>query len=454
MKKARTKYVCQSCGYEAPKWMGKCSECGSWNSFVEEVVETKKRDRSSSVSPKNRPIPITEIPDGEQERLCTGIGEFDRVLGGGVVPGSVMLVGGAPGMGKSTLLLQIGAAMANQGKSVLYISGEESLRQIKIRADRLSIRSDKLKLLSETNVESIQSVFMQENPDLTVVDSIQTIYSPDLESLPGNVSQVRYCGHELSAVAKESQMPLFLVGHMTKEGSIAGPRVLEHLVDGLLILEGDEQHLYRLLRSVKNRFGSTNEVGIFEMTDKGVREVNNPSESLLSQRKADASGTAITVSLQGTRPLLVEVQALVTPTSYGMPQRTATGIDHRRLSILLAVLEKRMGMRFGTQDVFVNAAGGLQLKEPAVDLAVTAAMVSSFREKPLNENVSVLGEVGLAGEVRGVSQIGQRVAEAERLGFRRMIMPKVNQKDIQKKSNMELVGVTSVREAIGALLKS
>ncbi len=454
MKKSRSKYVCQSCGYESPKWLGRCSECGSWNSFVEELVEPKSAKRSTRVSPINRPVPISKVPAAAEKRLRTGIGEFDRVLGGGIVEGSVLLVGGAPGMGKSTLLLQVGAALASQGKRILYVSGEESLHQIKIRADRLSIDSERLALLSETNVEYIKAVLHEEKPDLAVVDSIQTLYSPDLESLPGNVSQVRYCGHGLTTVAKEGQTPLFLVGHMTKEGTIAGPRVLEHLVDGLLLLEGDDQHLYRLLRSVKNRFGSTNEVGIFEMTDRGVEEVKNPSEYLLSQSRAEVSGTVVTVSLQGSRPLLVEVQALVTSTSYGIPQRTATGIDHRRLSILVAVLEKRLGLRFGTQDVFVNAAGGLYLKEPGVDLAVALAMVSSIRDKPLDHRAVVMGEVGLAGEVRGVSHTERRVSEAERLGFQRMILPKSNLKGIQKKTKIELVGVETVGEAVQKFMRS
>ena len=452
MKKQRTKYVCQSCGYESPKWLGKCMDCGSWNSFVEEVVASKSSKRPIPASPNNRPVAIDQIPVAEQKRMRSGIGEFDRVLGGGIVLGSVFLIGGAPGIGKSTLLLQICAALTNQNKSVLYVSGEESLQQIKMRADRLSIISNKLILLSETDVESIKALILEEKPDLVVVDSIQTVYSQELESLPGNVSQVRLCGHTLTMTAKQVGIPLFLVGHMTKDGSIAGPRVLEHLVDGLLLLEGDEQHLYRLLRSAKNRFGSTNEVGIFEMTDLGIQEVKNPSEYLLSQGKIHASGTAITVSLQGTRPFLVEVQALVTSTSYGVPQRAATGIDHRRLSILLAVLEKRLGMRFGTQDVFVNAVGGLYLKEPAVDLALALALVSSLRDKPLNGKAAVVGEIGLTGEVRGIAHIEKRVSEVHRLGLEKLFLPKGNLKGIRNKTGIQLVGVESISEAVKALM--
>ncbi len=452
MKKIHSKYVCQSCGYESPRWLGKCPECGTWNSFVEEQIELRKERRSSSIRVANRPMPITKILPAEEKRLKTGIGEFDRVLGGGIVLGSVILVGGAPGIGKSTLLLQVGSELARQGKKILYISGEESLNQIKMRADRLSISSENFALLSETNAESIITILREEKPDIAVMDSIQTVYTPELESLPGNVSQVRFCGYAMTAAAKEEEIPLFLVGHVTKEGSIAGPRVLEHLVDSLLLLEGDEQHLYRLLRAVKNRFGSTNEVGLFEMTDKGVMEVKNPSEYLLSQRQDKTSGTVVTVSMEGTRPILVEVQALVAPTSYGVPQRTATGIDHRRLSILLAVLEKRIGLRFGTQDVFVNAAGGLRLTEPGVDLAVAVAMVSSLKEKPVNGKVAVIGEVGLAGEVRGISQISKRISEAERLGFQKIVLPKVNLKGLQKKTGIELVGVETVREAVTGLV--
>jgi DNA repair protein RadA/Sms len=451
MKKERTKYVCQSCGYTSPKWMGKCSECGAWNAFIEEKVEPVSRLRAgtSKVVPKS--VLLKDIEEPQLARIKTGTGEFDRVLGGGIVIGSIILVGGAPGIGKSTLLLQVCSKIANQGKKVLYISGEESLQQIKLRADRLSIRSDNLKLLSETDLESIASVFRIDKPDFCVVDSIQTVHHSQLESLPGNVSQVRTCGYTLSVVAKEEQIPVFLVGHVTKEGSIAGPRVLEHLVDGLLLMEGDEQHAYRLLRAVKNRFGSTNEIGLFEMTDKGIMEVAHPSEYLLSYRHDGTSGSVVTVSLEGTRPLLVEVQALVASTSYGIPQRITTGIEHRRLAILLAVLEKRVGLKFGTQDVFVNAAGGLHIREPAVDLAVSIAVASSLKDRPIDPKVTVVGEVGLSGEVRGVSQIERRIVEVERLGFKKLILPNIGLSDLQKKTKLQLMGVQCIREAVQKL---
>lgn len=453
-KKIKSKYVCQACGYESPRWMGKCPECGQWNVFVEEQIESnlKRRPGSSKIVPKS--ISLNAIQEPEVLRVHTGIKEFDRVLGGGIVVGSVILVGGAPGIGKSTLLLQVCSKIANQGKKVLYISGEESLQQIKLRADRLSIRSDNLKLLSETDLESIASVFRVDKPDFCVVDSIQTVYHSELESLPGNVSQVRTCGYTLSVVAKEEQIPVFLVGHVTKEGSIAGPRVLEHLVDGLLLMEGDEQHVYRLLRAVKNRYGSTNEVGLFEMTDKGIIEVANPSECLLSQRRDDSSGSVVTVSLEGTRPLLVEVQALVASTSYGIPQRITTGIEHRRLAILLAVLEKRIGFKFGTQDVFINAAGGLYIGEPAVDLAVLAAIASSLKDRPIDPRLAVVGEVGLSGEVRGVSQIERRIGEVERLGFKKIMLPNIGLSELQKKTKLKLVGVNRVGEAVQKLTKN
>ena len=424
-----------------------------WNCFVEEQVQGKKPDQQIRLKSSGKPVSINSVPNHTENRLQSGIEEFDRILGGGIVPGAVMLVGGAPGMGKSTLLLQVCAALADKQKKILYISGEESQVQIKLRAERLLIQSDSFYLLTETNVEFIEQIIKSERPDFVVVDSIQTISSQVLESLPGNVSQVRYCGHILTKVAKEGNIPFFLIGHVTKEGTLAGPRVLEHLVDGLLLLEGDNQHIYRLLRAVKNRFGSTNEVGIFEMTDSGMQEVKNPSEYLLSQKQDNASGSVITVSLEGTRPLLVEVQALVTPTSYNIPQRTATGVDARRLSIILAVLEKRIGLRFGTQDVFVNAAGGMRLTEPGVDLAVAVALVSSQKEKLVNKNTVVMGEVGLAGEIRGISQIEKRIKEAKRMGFKTAVLPKSSQMSLTMKPNIETIGVKTVNEAISCLIK-
>ncbi|MBN2028992.1 DNA repair protein RadA [bacterium] len=453
MKKVRSKYVCQSCGYESLKWMGKCSECGSWNSFIEEVVESQKEKRKNAVVIKNRPLSITKVSQVSEKRLITGIEEFDRVVGGGIVLGSVNLLGGAPGIGKSTLLLQACAHLANQGKKVLYVSGEESLSQIKMRADRLSIHSDHFFLLAETDADTIVAVLKAEKPDMAVIDSIQTVFTSDLESLPGNVSQVRFCGHAITVTAKEEHIPLFLIGHVTKDGSIAGPRVLEHLVDGLLLFEGDGQYDYRILRAVKNRFGSTNEIGLFEMSDRGMVGVNQPSEFLLAQRRPDISGTVVTVHLEGTRSFLVEVQALVTPTRYGIPQRTTTGIDSRRLAILLAVLEKRLGLPFGNQDVFVNAAGGLRLTEPGVDLAVALALISSLKEKPIDAKIAVVGEIGLGSEIRTVSQIEKRISEAERLGFKQFIYPKNNQVKKSQRTGIRLMGMESLNQVVNYLFK-
>ena len=450
MTKVKTTYVCQSCGYESPKWMGKCSECGAWNSFVEEV-RRKQRKTTSGMYQKSKVTAISEIPLIDKQRVHTGISEFDRVLGGGIVRGSVFLIGGSPGIGKSTLLLQVCHALAEKEKKVLYVTGEESLPQIKIRARRLSVDSSPYWLLDETDINSIIEQINDLKPDLVVVDSIQTLSSPELESLPGNVSQVRFCGYKLTECAKKLQISIFMIGHVTKEGSIAGPRVLEHLVDGLLLMEGDQQHLYRILRGVKNRFGSTSEVGLFEMTDQGVQEVKNPSELLISRRTDNTPGSGVTVSLEGTRPLMVEVQALVSPTSYGIPQRTCTGVEQRRLSIILAVLEKRVRLKLGNQDVFVNAAGGIRLREPGVDLSIALAIVSSFKNKSIDSSIAVIGEIGLTGEVRGVSQMEKRISEAQRLGFKQIIVPKVSLKRLQGKNEITLRGVMSVNEAVDYL---
>jgi DNA repair protein RadA/Sms len=448
MKKDRSSFVCQNCGYSSPGWLGKCPECGSWNAFVEEISRAASVPPARSPGAGRKPVAVKDIPEISERRVKTGIAEFDRVLGGGAVLGSVILVGGSPGMGKSTLMLQAGGALASSGRKVLYVSGEESLQQVKMRAERMSMRSSGLLLACETDVDVVAQLMESEKPDWMVVDSVQTMMTSLMEGLPGNVSQVRYCGQVLTNKAKELNVPLLLVGHVTKDGTLAGPRVLEHLVDGLLLFEGDEQHQYRILRSVKNRFGSTNEVGMFEMTDSGLAEIVNPSEHLLAQRNDGASGTAVTVSLEGMRPIMVEVQALVTPTGYGIPQRTATGFDQKRLAMLLAVLEKRLGLRLNTHDVFVNAAGGMRLAEPAVDLAVVSAAASSFRDKPVQSSAAIFGEIGLTGEVRGVSQPERRVAEAERLGFKKCILPKANLKSVARRNAISLVGVASVREAV------
>ena len=398
-------------------------------------------------------VAISRVNTKEEERISTSIHEFDRVLGGGIVPGSAILIGGAPGIGKSTLLLQAGGFLADRGKKVLYISGEESLQQIKLRADRIGVSSDTFFLVSETDVEQIILLLENEHPDLAIIDSIQTVYFESMESIPGNISQVRFCGHRLVTTAKQYNIPVFLVGHVTKEGNLAGPRVLEHLVDCLLLLEGDGLHPYRLLRTVKNRFGSTNEVGLFEMTGQGIKPVENPSAYLISQKQDTTSGTVVTVTIEGSRPLLIEVQALVTQSNYGLPQRTANGYDHRRLSMLLAVLEKKIGMRYGNQDVFVNVAGGIRLQDPSADLAIITALVSSLREGVLPSDIAVVGEVGLTGEVRGITYVQKRVSEAERLGFKRLFLPKSSMKGFKYSGTIDLIPVQTVEKTIEEIFK-
>ncbi|MCK5145446.1 DNA repair protein RadA [bacterium] len=449
-KKQKALYVCQSCGYESARWLGRCPDCNNWNTFQEEMRIGKSGAKHSGSISVSSPIPLSQIKSQQELRHTLGIEELDRVLGGGLVPGAVYLVGGAPGMGKSTLLMQACSHVAKNGKKILYISGEESIGQIKLRAERLDAVSDNFYLAAATNVEAIAQMIQDERPVLAVVDSIQTVFSENMESLPGNVSQVKHCGHLLTRTAKEHGIPLFIVGHVTKDGTIAGPRVLEHLVDGLLLLEGDGQHIYRLLRAVKNRFGSTNEIGLFEMTDKGINQVLNPSQHLIEQRREDIPGTIITVSMEGTRPLLIEAQALVTPANYGVPQRTATGFNPKRLSLLLAVLEKRLRLKFGTQDVFVNAAGGLSLSEPASDLAVVTALISSIKDIAPNNKTVVFGEVGLTGEIRGISHAEMRIREAERLGFKYAILPAANCKKIES-SKMKLIAVNNVKEIMNSL---
>lgn len=441
-KKPKTAFVCQSCGYVSPRWMGKCPECESWNTLVEETTGSTKT--ASRTALRQKPTSLADISTSSGPRDRIGIPEFDRVLGGGIVPGGVFLIGGAPGMGKSTLLLQACYSVASGEKPVLYVSGEESLPQIKLRADRLGMHAEKFLLLAETDVDQIAAHIDTISPAVTVIDSVQTVSSPLLESLPGNISQVRHCGQVLTTAAKQSGTAMFIVGHVTKDGTIAGPRVLEHLVDGLILLEGDRQHQYRLLRAVKNRFGSTNEIGIFEMSDRGMIAVENPSEYLSSVGGERAAGTAVTVCIEGTRPLMVEIQALVTQSYYGVPQRTVTGIPPRRVSILLAVLEKRLGLRFGSQDVFVNTAGGLQIQEPATDLAVIAALMSSLKNSPVSRNTAYIGEVGLTGEVRGISHIDKRISEAARLGCSAIVVPAINANKQAQKKSPAIIGIESV----------
>jgi len=455
MAKAKTHFVCQSCGYQAPKWLGRCPGCQEWNTFVEErVIEEKIPERDLlGFEAEAVPTPITKIISEERERLQVGIREFDRVLGGGIVFGSVVLVGGDPGIGKSTLLLQMMSFLASNGKKVLYVSGEESLHQTKMRADRLGISSDQLFVVSETSLEKILQDIQTLRPSAVVVDSIQTIYSSELPSTPGSISQVREASSRLLYLAKHLSIPVFLVGHVTKEGFIAGPKVLEHMVDTVLYIEGEASHAFRILRAVKNRFGSTNEIGVFEMKDSGLVEVPSPSEFFLSGRTQPTSGSVVMASIEGSRPILVEVQALVVSTPFGVPRRTAQGVDAYRVSLLVAVMEKRLGIRLIDHDVFLNVAGGMKVEEPGADLGVIASIASSFKDKLIDPEMVVFGEIGLGGEVRGVSQSEVRVKEAARLGFKRCLLPKQNQDKVKGAKGIELTGIQTVREAMEILFK-
>jgi len=454
MAKQKTKFCCTECGYESPKWLGKCPGCQSWNTFVEEVeTVTKTQGISSSLlKTKEKPVSIIHIKSSEEQRILTRNKELNRVLGGGLVPGSLLLVGGDPGIGKSTLLLQTSHDLTQSGQKVLYVSGEESVRQTKLRADRLNAASEHLFVLCETNLELIEAAIEEVQPDFVVIDSIQTVYHPVVQSAPGSVSQVRECTGHFMRIAKIKGIATVLVGHVTKEGAIAGPRMLEHMVDCVLYFEGERHHSYRLLRAVKNRFGSTNEIGIFEMQENGLVEVNNPSELFLSERPLGVSGSTVVASMEGTRPVLVELQALVSSTNFPSPRRMATGVDHNRLSLIIAVLEKRMGMFLQNQDAYVNVAGGIKLDEPAVDLAIAVSIASSLREQPTQPFDVVFGEVGLTGEVRGVSRVDQRVKEAEKLGFRRVILPEKSLKGWTPPEGIEIIGVNTVAEALKAAL--
>ncbi len=423
MPKTRTKFVCQECGYEAPRWSGQCPQCQHWNTLVETV---EQRPGPAVIHSESRTVPqsISRISTDGFARIPVPVDEFNRTLGGGVVPGSVILIGGDPGIGKSTLLLQISGLLAANGKPTLYVSGEESTQQIKMRARRLNIDEEQLYILSETSLNHILGQVERLQPQLVVVDSIQSVYLEELDSSAGSITQVRECGAALLRMAKSDNVPVFIVGHVTKQGAIAGPRVLEHMVDTVLYLEGERFHLYRILRSVKNRFGSTNEVGIFEMQEQGLVEVKNPSEAFLSERLPSAAGSVVAVTMEGTRPLLVEIQALTSATSSGLPRRTANGIDFNRLLLLVAVLSKRVGLRLGSQDVFVNVVGGMRINEPAADLGVAAAIASSFRGLPIPDDCVMIGEIGLSGELRSVGQAEKRLREAEKLGFQRCIVPR------------------------------
>lgn len=451
MAKVRSKYVCQACAYESPRWIGRCPNCGGWNTFVEELSQ-KVIARKAVKDTNIRAIPLSEVDLTDDHRIPSSMSEFDRVLGGGVVLGSVILLGGDPGVGKSTLMMQLASQLDNQ--IVLYVSGEESTKQIKLRADRLGLKtSDKLLLLTETSVDVVAEVVDRAAPDIMIVDSIQTMFRPELESSAGSVGQVRESTALFTRIAKSKSIPIFLIGHVTKEGVIAGPKVIEHMVDTVLQFEGERQYAYRILRALKNRFGSTNEIGVFEMRDNGLQEVKNPSEVFLSQRSFGTSGSTVVASIEGTRPILIEVQALVTPTSYGVPQRNTTGFDYRRLSLLLAVLEKRAGVMLGQYDVFANIAGGVRIDEPAADLGIAISIISSLRDKAVDPQSVAVGEIGLNGEVRTVSQIEKRVQEAAKLGFQRIILPMNNTKGVVRDSGIQIVGVERIEEAIEAMLR-
>ncbi len=450
MPKAKTVFFCQNCGSQAPKWLGRCPDCGQYNTFVEEKLEPQARSGLSPVDgPRSIAKRVEEIEDvWEGTRLSTAIREFDRVLGGGVVPGSTVLIGGDPGIGKSTLLLQALYQIARQNKKALYVSGEESQHQIKLRSRRLGIHADLLYILSETELEQILNHIKQISPVCVVVDSIQTVFTSQLASAPGSVSQIRESAARLIYYTKKAHISLFLVGHVTKDGSIAGPRVLEHMVDTVLYFEGEAGSPYRIIRGVKNRFGSTHEIGVFEMKEGGVHEVLNPSELFLSERPKGASGSVVASSLEGSRPILVELQALVSPTHFGLPRRMAVGVDLNRVLLLLAVLEKRGGMPLGSQDVYVNVAGGLRINEPALDLGIALAVASSLGEYPIDPDMMVLGEVGLSGEIRAVAQAEVRVREASKLGFKKCILPAKNMGEINGDGKLELLGVRHIQEAL------
>ena len=440
-------YFCQNCGHEEAKWLGQCPACKEWNTFVEEKITVSKGTSSSSLAVPEV-VPLSEVKMENEERISTGIEELNRVLGGGIVQGSLILVGGDPGIGKSTLLLQVCKKIAEANRKVLYVSGEESLRQIKLRAQRMGEFGSSLYLYCETNLELIRKVIEKEKPGIVVIDSIQTMYSEEVGSAPGSVSQVREATNTLMQIAKGMAISIFIVGHVTKEGTVAGPRVLEHMVDTVLYFEGDRHASYRILRGVKNRFGSTNEIGVFEMMQDGLREVKNPSEFMLDGRPENASGSVVACSMEGTRPILLEIQALVCESNFGMPRRTAAGTDYNRVNLLMAVLEKRIGYHLSNCDAYVNIAGGIKINEPALDLGIVMAVVSSYKNRPLDERMLVFGEVGLSGEVRAVSMPEQRVMEAKKLGFHTCVIPAVSLDSVKNIKDIKIIGVKNINDAI------
>lgn len=455
MTKIKSVYICSECGYESPKWYGKCPGCGEWNTMNEEIKETAKPTLKSGLSRVSssvslNPAKIAEVSCEDEQRYNTGMEELNRVLGGGIVKGSLVLLGGDPGIGKSTILMQI-CKNLNSTLKILYVSGEESKRQLKLRADRLDANCDNLYILTETNIEIVVSTIKNFLPDIVMIDSIQTMNLTELNSSPGSITQIRECTNLLMRTAKDMDIPIFVVGHVNKEGSIAGPKVLEHIVDTVLYFEGDKQMAGRVLRAVKNRFGSTNEIGVFEMSDRGLREVENPSMMLLSGRPKNVSGTCVTCTVEGSRPILAEIQGLATQTMYGNPRRMSTGFDYNRMSLILAVLEKRAGYYCSNFDVYVNVVGGLRIDEPAIDLSVAMSIISSLKDTPINESTIAFGEIGLAGEIRSVAQTQMRINEAERMGFTRIILPKFNLKGVSS-NDAEIIGVRNIREAFEACI--
>jgi DNA repair protein RadA/Sms len=453
MKKAKTYFSCQSCGYHAPRWLGRCPDCGEWDTMIEEKINEPSPSQVEylGIDVTEAPLPITEVRLDEEDRISTCIKEFDRVLGGGLVAGAMVLVGGDPGIGKSTLLLQVMNNLGHLKKTVLYASGEESAKQTKMRGERLGVSSKNLYVVSEISLEKIIEEVKKLKPHVLVIDSIQTIYTSILQSAPGSISQVRETTAKLMYISKKTGMSTFLIGHVTKEGAIAGPRVLEHMVDTVLYFEGDRGHPYRILRAYKNRYGSTNEIGVFEMKESGLKEVVNPSELFLSERPINVSGSVVISSVEGSRPILVELQALVSPTSFAVPRRTTIGVDHNRVSLLVAVLEKKVGMSLANHDIFLNVAGGVRINEPAVDLGIIASIASNYFDKPIDPKTVVFGEVGLGGEIRGISQGDMRLKESEKLGFTQCILPKANKKTCKGKMDIKLIGVNTVEEALEIL---
>jgi DNA repair protein RadA/Sms len=449
MTKFKVKYICTHCGFESLRWLGKCPQCDNWNSFSEEIVE-QTRQKTKPLNSITEAIKLSEISALKEDRIQTGILEFDRVLGGGLIPGSVVLIGGDPGIGKSTLVMQ---AASKLKKDTLYVTGEESSQQIKLRASRLKIKSDSLYILPETDLDQILSSIKAREPSVVIIDSIQTIHNSTLDNSAGTITQIRECTSSLMESAKKNNFAVIIIGHVTKEGVLAGPKVLEHIVDTVIQFEGESNHSYRILRAIKNRFGSTNEIGIFEMHEEGLTEIKNPSELFINARDKGISGSIITASVEGTRPILIEVQALVTPSNFGNPQRVTTGFDYRRLSILLAVLERRSGYKVSASNVFINITGGIKIFEPAVDLAICSAVASSLTDKIADSSLIAIGEVGLGGEIRNVGNIEKRIQEAAKLGFKKVVLPEGNKKDIKQKFEIELIGVDNINQAINNILK-